>query len=355
MSREEIQKLLGGYATDTLSEAERRALFEAALEDQDLFDALAKEQALRDVLQDSATRQKLIEALGPAREPYSARVWHWLRQPVRLAMAGGIAALLIVGGLVLRQTKHAVARREVMVADAITQGEASTTAPQSATAPSAPRRKLFRPPAGHIAKPSLQLPEPPAIAAPREVVAANLPAAPAAPPPRPSPKPLPASGLAGFTEGKSQALQARKSPILGFNGSTRLPAGAMTRAKAASVATPKAAVQYTLLLKDTGGAYSPVASGTVFHPGDSVRLQIEPSEAGYIYLFQHDENSGWRLVESQLVEKAQRYMLPTTGGVQSDKPATLELLLVLSRQEHVDVDAKASQAQASLKIMIEYR
>src|ERR1017187_9537418 len=51
MSREEIQKLLGGYATDTLSEAERRALFEAAIEDQELFDALAKEQALRDVLQ----------------------------------------------------------------------------------------------------------------------------------------------------------------------------------------------------------------------------------------------------------------------------------------------------------------
>ena len=67
MSREEIQKLLGGYATDTLSEAERRALFEAALEDQELFDALAKEDALRDVLRDPSARQQLIAALGPAR------------------------------------------------------------------------------------------------------------------------------------------------------------------------------------------------------------------------------------------------------------------------------------------------
>src|ERR1039458_7309245 len=64
MSREEIQKLLGGYATDTLSEAERRALFEAAIEDQELFDALAKEQALRDVLHDPSARKTLILALA---------------------------------------------------------------------------------------------------------------------------------------------------------------------------------------------------------------------------------------------------------------------------------------------------
>ena len=31
MSRDDIRKLLGGYATDTLSEEERRTLFEAAL------------------------------------------------------------------------------------------------------------------------------------------------------------------------------------------------------------------------------------------------------------------------------------------------------------------------------------
>ena len=79
MSREEIQKLLGGYATDTLSEAERSALFEAALEDQELFDVLAKEQALRDVLQEPFARQQLLDALGPARAPARIRAWQWLR------------------------------------------------------------------------------------------------------------------------------------------------------------------------------------------------------------------------------------------------------------------------------------
>jgi len=36
MTQEEIHKLLGGYATNTLTEAERNALFAAALDDQEL-------------------------------------------------------------------------------------------------------------------------------------------------------------------------------------------------------------------------------------------------------------------------------------------------------------------------------
>src|ERR1022692_2115071 len=92
-------------------------------------------------------------------------------------------------------------------------------------------------------------------------------------------------------------------------------------------------------------------------------LQVAPSEAGYIYLFQHDATAGWNLVTSQRVEKAQLYVLPSTGGLRSDVPARLELLLVLSRLEQptfatpqtADVDALASKAQAAFRIMIEYR
>ena len=48
MTRDEIRGLIGGYATGSLSEAERRTLFEAALDDQELFDELAREQALKE-------------------------------------------------------------------------------------------------------------------------------------------------------------------------------------------------------------------------------------------------------------------------------------------------------------------
>lgn len=63
MIPDDIRKLLGGYATGTLTGEERTLLFSAALEDQELFDALADEEALRELLADPNTRQKLIEKL----------------------------------------------------------------------------------------------------------------------------------------------------------------------------------------------------------------------------------------------------------------------------------------------------
>ena len=63
MTPDEIRKLLGGYATGTLTEEERNLLFSAALEDQELFNALADEEALRELLAEPATRQILLEEL----------------------------------------------------------------------------------------------------------------------------------------------------------------------------------------------------------------------------------------------------------------------------------------------------
>jgi hypothetical protein len=318
MSSQEIQKLLGGYATGTLSEAERRALFEAALEDQELFDALAKEQALREVLHDPLARQQLIAALGPAREP-----WRWLRWRAAMSMAAGVAVLLMVAGLLLRQTHQHT--RPVLMGDAI-----------------APR-----PPASALAGPS---------AGPLNEMASRQVERKAK---RTAPLPAPAGAPAGYSETGASVrgtLQTQQSPVLSVNGAGS--AGDLSRAKAAAkIAGEMAArpgVGYALLLKDAGGAYSPVPSGTVFHAGDSVRLQIEPSEAGYVYLFQRNA-SGWDPLVSQRVEKAQVYTLPSTGGLESDIPAQLQLLLVLSQLEHVDVGALASQAQASSRITLEYR
>jgi len=344
MSREEIQKLLGGYATDTLSEAERRALFEAALEDQELFDALAKEQALRDVLQEPSARQQLIEALGPANEPFAVRAWRWLRQPAALAMAG-MAVLLIVSGLVLRQTKHQM-RREVLMADAI----ATHPPVPSAVAPNAaPVKAMASPAVERKSKHLARLPAPTALPAQPELAPANM----AAAPPPALPGASANGGLADTAEARRQMLQATQMPAPSFSARSGAPMAAMSRAKAVVSGAVKPAVEYTLLLKGADGAYAPVPSSTVFHAGDSLRIQAEPSEAGYISLFQRD-GTGWTLVESRSVEKAQRYLLPT-DGLQSDTPARLELLLVLSPVEHVDADALASQAQALSRITIEFR
>ncbi len=346
MSREEIQNLLGGYATDTLSAAERSALFEAALEDQELFDALAKEQALRDVLQDASAREQLIAALGPAREPFARRAWRWLRQPAALAMAGGMLAVLIGGGLALWRTKPHE-QREVLVADALVrQPTPSIAAPLCTARPRSVQRKLFRPPPVREPAPSAPLPTPP-------VLTATRPAAAALPLPRAVGRFAPA-GAGGATRAM---MQAAPMPARSFIARSGAPMASLKRAKALPTAAANLAVGYTLLLKNADGGYSPVPAGALFHAGDSVRLQAEPTEAGYIYLLRREKTAAWSLVEGQSVEKAQHYELPSIGGFQSDVPAQVELLLVFSRvEQNVAPDALASSASArSLKITLEFR
>jgi hypothetical protein len=87
MSRDEARKLLGGYATGLLTEAERTALFQAALEDQELFDELAGEQAMKEVLDEPGARRRLIAALEP---PRRHREWIWAAAAVTIAIVIGV-------------------------------------------------------------------------------------------------------------------------------------------------------------------------------------------------------------------------------------------------------------------------
>jgi hypothetical protein len=96
MNPGDIEKLLGGYATDTLTEEERSALFAAALNNQALFDALADEEALRELLEDPASRAHLLAALGESRPSVTARAFGWLLRPSGLALVGAIAAGIVL-------------------------------------------------------------------------------------------------------------------------------------------------------------------------------------------------------------------------------------------------------------------
>lgn len=87
MTPDDARKLLGGYATGSLTEAERKALFEAALADQELFDELAGEQALKEVLDEPGARQRLLAALEP---PRKHRVWLWVSAAATLAVVIGV-------------------------------------------------------------------------------------------------------------------------------------------------------------------------------------------------------------------------------------------------------------------------
>lgn len=104
MTRGEAEKLLGGYATDTLTEAERRVLFEVALTDQALFDALADEEVLRELLADPAVRRRLLAALAPRVVP----LW---RRPGVLGVAAGLLVAGLAGLAVLHGPGEASAPR----------------------------------------------------------------------------------------------------------------------------------------------------------------------------------------------------------------------------------------------------
>lgn len=118
MSKDEARKLLSGYATGSLTEAERRVLFEAALEDQELFDEFAGEQVLKEVLDEPGARQRLIAALEP---PRKRRVWLWVT-------AAATVAIAVVMGIVVSQRTPPPPQQIAQV----------TKSPEPANAPAAP-------------------------------------------------------------------------------------------------------------------------------------------------------------------------------------------------------------------------
>jgi outer membrane biosynthesis protein TonB len=97
MTRDEIRSLIGGYATGSLSAAERSALFEAALDHQELFDELAREQALKELLDAPGVKARLMAAVAPRRENiWWKSVWAWA--------AAGAFATAVIAGIVLFKT-----------------------------------------------------------------------------------------------------------------------------------------------------------------------------------------------------------------------------------------------------------
>lgn len=98
MLKHDLEKLLGGFVTDTLTEEERQLLYRAALEDQALFNTLADEQALKELLTDPSVRARILEHMNRlSRAGAGSRLSRtdWFRRPMNLALAGGLTSALI--------------------------------------------------------------------------------------------------------------------------------------------------------------------------------------------------------------------------------------------------------------------
>lgn len=98
------RRLVGGWATDSLTQAERRELLRAALDDQALFDELLAEEGLREVLEDPVARQEVLGALD--RPGRWERLRLWLARPATVADLATVAAALVVALAAHRALTH---------------------------------------------------------------------------------------------------------------------------------------------------------------------------------------------------------------------------------------------------------
>ena len=119
MSEHELEKLVGGFAADTLTPEERQKLFTAALQDQSLFNTLADEQVLKELLTDRVARRRLLDALhqtSPSRAGGSLAWFDWFRRPTGLALAGGLAAAVFAVALGTKMYQESIERAAQSVA-----------------------------------------------------------------------------------------------------------------------------------------------------------------------------------------------------------------------------------------------
>lgn len=133
-SDNDIRDLLGRYATGSLTDEEQKRLFDAALDDQELFDELAREDDIKQLFAEPGARDRMIHALRPAEPP--RRKMPWI---LALAPVVALSAVLIVVLLrpVPKPTQEvAVAKPPVPQAVATVEPPASQPAPSGA--PSAP-------------------------------------------------------------------------------------------------------------------------------------------------------------------------------------------------------------------------
>lgn len=147
MNREDIQKLLGGYATDTLTPEEQQVLFEAALDDQELFDALAREQSLRDLLRGEGAKAQLLAVLNDRPLPWYARLVAGWRPLAAAAVMAGVTTVAVVA------LRHNAPPKRVIIS------QASPPLAEAQPAPPAPVARQFDSPVSAVVKESPPKPQ----------------------------------------------------------------------------------------------------------------------------------------------------------------------------------------------------
>ena len=334
MADHELEHLLGGFAANTLTPEERKQLYAAALHDQQLFTALADEQALKELLANPDVRRRLLQALqhtSPTATGGTDTWWGWLKKPAGLAWAGGLAAAVFAIAFGTRiyqesldRASQSIVTEEVKpAAPPMPRVQPSMPAPQSAATPDSQamepadaakenrrtgtRAKREQPLAGRAseqsaAKSSTDTAPPrrerdessnnaPMAAAEKKSTgtppsADRTLAAPAPPStaPQPSAAPPLLQAPAGFSA--AGAPVPKKSARALFYGEQSSPS--LGQAKPLGL-------RYSFVTRGTDGRTQEITAAMVARSSDPVRLTVEATQESYVQLLQNLGSAGTRL------------------------------------------------------------
>jgi len=340
MPREDLEKLLGGFATNTLTEEERKALFEAALTDQALFNALADEQALKELLDDPRSRQQLLASLDA-----KAQARQWFQQSWSWALAGSLAAAVLAVTLVTRETGVP----PPVQPERLQASKQQASEPQSGdSAPPAQAKretKARRAPAAP-AKPSLKQDERVAATAPatRDEISAAA-GAPSARKNAPTTAPAPSEGA------PPPVLSKEQQPVQG--SVEQLQGERHARELFYAGAEPSRAPDKTAKAFGKGGA-SLTPLGLRYSVANQ-RLTIEANDSAYLYVL--GRNAAGALTplfpskgtgaQAARVEKGKRYTVEAPSDVS-------QVIIALSRQPRADLQgAPAGPPSTTTSLLIE--
>ncbi len=391
----DVEKLLGGFATNSLTDQERTKLFEAALTNQRLFDALADEQALKELLDDPRSRRLLVQAL---KEKESKAAWleklqGWVHQPSSWAIAGSaVVALLAVTVMVhLVGLPPQVPQLTTDASPPVASAPASPSPPKSGDQtttpfpgrkidPAMPLTERTQPPPVQPKSNVTRPPDPmniqePSSRTPESTVPQVPPSSPGVPPEKkqeeqyagmeqPAPEPSLQKSFSGTgNPGKPNEMAADKEVPEGrakmreeARRFSPMAGRAVTPPDTMKTESPALNIRYTILREESEGTYSTVGAETTFQAGDRVRLALEPRDNGYLYVLTRDPVGHVKILfppdeteETARVEKMVRYLVPATGAFTFEKPIDQRVTIVFSQTRLADVRSLLDQKASSPK------
>ncbi len=328
MKREAIRKLLGGYATGTLTEQERKALFAAALEDQRLFDALADEEALRELLRDEGFRRELAASLEERRPGLIERMAGRWRRPLPLAVAGGLAAVVLAVVIVRQAYRPPEPVAEIAMARKVEPKAAEApAAPQAVSEPEVGAAREQAPPK-RVAAPTAEASE---ERREKDEMAARSEKAESPAERQELPSAAPAEAVPAAPEAAAaQALVGERADIAARpRASAPRDIGLKTAASGRAVLQSEGAGALTVRVerRRAEGAFEAVSPEQPLERTDSARLVVRAASSGQLYVFELAPSGRRRLLFTSPVAEGGESTIPVAPPAEAGPG---RLLIVLS-------------------------